>query len=155
MLLDDLNKVIIPEVENLGFLFWGIEVRSNHYSNSSLTICVFIDSSQGVSLDECEIVSQALSAVLDVESIFDHLYYLEVSSPGLDRRIFNIRQVKNFINSEVVVKLHDEYSSMKQRTFKAIILNTIGNKIILSKSGKEFSLYFNKIDKISIIPKFD
>lgn len=55
--------------------------------NSNLLLRVYIDKAGGVSHADCALVSEQLSAILDVEDIFPGRYVLEVSSPGLDRKL--------------------------------------------------------------------
>ena len=80
-----LQDVILPLVESLGYEFWG-----GYYGGEGhrALLRIFIDKTDGITIDDCQYVSQQLSAVLDVEDLISHRYILEISSPGLDRPKF-------------------------------------------------------------------
>lgn len=81
-----LTEMITAPVEALGYELVGIEfVR---YCTSTLRI--YIDSEDGINVDDCADVSHQVSAVLDVEDPITVAYNLEVSSPGLDRPMFTV-----------------------------------------------------------------
>jgi ribosome maturation factor RimP len=88
---EQLNKLIQPVVEALGFDFWGLEYISQG-KNSVLR--VFIDKEEGISVDDCAVVSRQVSGIMDVEDPITSEYNLEVSSPGLDCPIFTLEQFK-------------------------------------------------------------
>ena len=64
---------------------------------------LFIDKEGGVTLDDCSLISRQLSAQLDVEDPIEQRYTLEVSSPGLDRPLFNERDYARFAGRKVRV----------------------------------------------------
>ena len=66
---------------------------------------VFIDKSDGVTLNDCERAHQALGPALDVADPFPHAYTLEVSSPGLDRPFKRIQDYRRAIGKRVSLKL--------------------------------------------------
>ena len=80
-----LTELLAPTVESLGFELWGLELLS---PNRRPTLRVFIESSDGVTVDNCADVSRHLGGVLDVEDPIAGEYTLEVSSPGVDRLLF-------------------------------------------------------------------
>jgi len=92
---------------------------------------IYIDREAGVTLEDCEMVSRDLSAVLDVEDFIPHEYTLEVSSPGLDRTLHTPEHFKRFIGSGVRVKtflpingekvFHGELAGMKDSIVKLML----------------------------------
>ena len=68
---------------------------------------VFIDKSEGVTLDDCERAHKALGPALDVADPFPHAYTLEVSSPGLDRPFKRIQDYRRAIGKRVTLKLRE------------------------------------------------
>ena len=66
---------------------------------------IYVDSANGVNLDECAKVSRQISAVLDVEDPIQGHYYLEVSSPGIDRPLFTIDQCQGYLGKPVAIRL--------------------------------------------------
>ena len=62
---------------------------------------VYIDSSSGVNVDDCANISRQISSLLDVEGFLPERYVLEVSSPGLDRKFFEISQYSAYIGKKL------------------------------------------------------
>ena len=88
------HGLIASSVESLGYELWGVEYDPRGRGS---TLRIFIDSLTGISLDDCVTVSRQVSALLDVEDPIPEEYELEVSSPGVDRRLFNKKQYKSLI----------------------------------------------------------
>ena len=78
-----------PTVESLGCSIWGVEYLSQ---GKHTKLRLYIDRSEGVTVDDCADVSRHVSDVLDVEEILSAAYTLEVSSPGMDRILFKESQ---------------------------------------------------------------
>jgi len=95
--------LIRPTVEALDVDLWGVEhLIQGKYS----VVRVFIDKADvGISIEDCERVSRQISGILDVEDPIAGEYSLEVSSPGMDRPLFNIEQFEQYIGSEAMVRL--------------------------------------------------
>src|SRR5258708_2117053 len=68
------------------------------------TVRVYIDKSQGVSLEDCSAVSRMIEAALDAGDFIPHAYTLEVSSPGLERGLFSLKDFERFAGHKVKVK---------------------------------------------------
>lgn len=68
-----------------------------------------IDGPDGVSLDDCSTVSRQASAMLDVEDPITHAYTLEVSSPGLDRKLYDRDDYDRFAGHQVTVRMRPSY----------------------------------------------
>ena len=92
-----LTEMISAPVEALGFELVGIEFIRSHHS----TLRIYIDSDEGINVDDCADVSHQVSAVLDVEDPITVAYNLEVSSPGLDRPMFTAEHYVRFMGEEV------------------------------------------------------
>lgn len=81
--------------------------------NNEFYLRIYIDKEEGISLTDCEALSRRVSDVLDVEDPIDKAYYLEVSSPGLNRRLFTDEHFKKFVGREVLVKLNGNIEGKK------------------------------------------
>jgi ribosome maturation factor RimP len=98
----ELEELIEPTVVNLGYELSDLELKLGGRDG---IVRVFIDKPEGVDLTDCEIVSKQLSAVLDVEDPLPGHYTLEVSSPGLDRKLTKPSHFQRFLGETVRVKL--------------------------------------------------
>ncbi len=88
-----------------------------HVDFSQGRLRVFLDRPQGVTLDDCQRVSKQLSALLDVTEFGDSRYFLEVSSPGLDRELYGPKDYERFCGQLVRVT----FFSGEPRTQKTIV----------------------------------
>src|SRR5215471_19357994 len=69
-----------------------------------LVVRVVLDREGGVTLEDCEKVSRDVSPLLDAEAEISHSYHLEVSSPGLDRKLYSVEDAARFLGRAVRVK---------------------------------------------------
>ena len=99
----ELEMLLAPTVKALGCEIWGVEYRPRGRGRSALKL--YIDSADGVTIDDCERVSRQVSALLDVEDPIVDRYRLEVSSPGLDRVLFRREQYLANVGQCVDVRL--------------------------------------------------
>jgi ribosome maturation factor RimP len=142
-----LNDLLKPVVEALGFDLWGLEYISQG-KNSVLR--VYIDKEEGISVDDCALVSRQISGVMDVEDPITSEYNLEVSSPGLDCPIFTIEQFKQFIGGLVEVKLRYAYEG--RRKFKGQLVGVENEEdIVVHVDSHEYLLPIDAIDKANLI----
>lgn len=99
---EELAKLLEPAIEQLGYELSDLEVMLGGREG---VIRLFIDKADGVGLHDCETVSRQVSALLDVEDPVPGHYVLEVSSPGLDRRLTKLEHFQRFMGKDIRVKL--------------------------------------------------
>ncbi|HTN32379.1 MAG TPA: ribosome maturation factor RimP [Marinobacter sp.] len=145
-----LEDILRPVVEGLGYEFWGLEYRSRGHQSR---LCIFIDDAEnGISVDDCEKVSRQISGVMDVEDPIQTEYTLEVSSPGLDRPLFRLEQFEEFAGYQVQIRLRMAFEG--RRKFQGLIKGIEGDDVVVIADGHEYLLPFDSIDKANIIPVF-
>lgn len=145
-----LETIIEPIVTSLEYSLWGIEFISR--GRESL-LRIYIDSEEGITLDDCVKVSRQVSAVLDVEDPIADEYNLEVSSPGVDRPLFKLEQYVMMAGSMANIRLRMPFEG--RRRFKGVIKGVEDQDVILVADGHEFLLPIEVIEKAQIIPQFD
>lgn len=142
-----LVEMLKPVVEALGFEFWGLEYIPK---GKDSVLRIFIDSENGIHVDDCATVSRQVSGVMDVEDPISSEYNLEVSSPGLDRPLFTIEQFEKYIGGFVDVKLR--YAFEGRRKFKGKLVGVEdGEDIVVHVDNHEYLLPVDAIDKASLI----
>ncbi|AVD35536.1 ribosome maturation factor RimP [Clostridioides difficile] len=104
---------------------------------------VYIDKEEGISLNECELVSRELSPILDEKDPIKENYFLEVSSPGLDRALKKDRDFVRYQGRDVDLKLYKPLNGCKQFEGELVGL-TEDNNIKIIVNGKEIE--FNRKD---------
>ncbi|MDN2663889.1 ribosome maturation factor RimP [Psychromonas sp. 14N.309.X.WAT.B.A12] len=145
-----LTEMLAPSVEDLGYELVGIEyVRAGKHS----TLRIYIDQEEGILVDDCAAVSRQVSAIMDVEDPITNEYTLEVSSPGMERPLFNAAQYAAFIGEEVKIQLRMPIQN--RRRWKGVISNVDGEIVSISVEGKEERFALSNIQKANIVPKFD
>ena len=97
---------------------------------SQETLQVFIESMEGVTIEDCERVSRQISSVLDTENPLRDAYILEVSSPGIDRYLFELVQYQKYLGKKIKIKLFEPING--QRSF--------AGKLIAAESTEDIQL---------------
>lgn len=146
-----LEDLLEPVISSMEYEFVGLEYVSQGRHS---TLRVYIDSENGVGVDDCADVSRQLSAVLDVEDPIASEYALEISSPGLNRPLFKLSQYEQFIGEEVKFKTIKPQLENGQRKFKGIIIGIEKDNVIFDIENESLSIPFNNIDKANIVAKF-
>ncbi len=119
-----------PEITAMGFELLGIElIKNGHIS----LLRVYIDKFEGVNIDDCVLVSQQLTGLLDVKDPIKGQYNLEVSSPGIDRPLFTDEQLKKHIGHIVMIKLREKYRGKRKITG---VLEAVDNLEIIIKCNE-------------------
>ena len=151
MRTEELEIAIEPIVTGHGCELWGIELARG---KKRPTIKVFIDAIAGATIDDCEKVAKDLNYELALnEMFFDQDYLLEVSTPGIDRKIFKAEQLSAFIKEDFDLKLREMKNG--KRSLVAKLIN-IDNDEILFQSGEEkMILNFVDLDLCRLKPNFE
>jgi ribosome maturation factor RimP len=144
-----LVNLIEPLVEGLGYECVGIEYNP-HPKHGLLRI--YIDSANGILVEDCSKVSHQVSGVLDVEDPIQGNYQLEVSSPGAERPFFHIHQFEKFIGSTVFVSLYQAIADRKKIT--GVIEKVVDNIIILREADQVFEVPFEAMSKARLVPDY-
>ena len=144
-----LHDLLHPEITAMGFELLGIEL-SNSGSVSFLSI--YIDKSEGINIDDCVLVSQQITGLLDVNNPIKGKYNLEVSSPGLDRPLFTDEQLKKHIGQIVMIKLHEKYKGKRRIIGKIEAVEDL--EIVIKCNENKESIPLDLINKANLAAKF-
>ena len=134
-------------VTTMGYEFVGYEFgQENHHAIFRL----FIDNPGGVTLTDCSKVSYQVSAMLDVDDPIEGKYRLEVSSPGLNRRLFTLEQYEKQVGQRIKVRLHAPL--VERKNFAGVLQRIENGQIcLLLEEGNEVMLLFSDIEKANVI----
>ncbi|MFT6750770.1 MAG: ribosome maturation factor RimP [Candidatus Azotimanducaceae bacterium] len=146
---DELQSLIEPIVVSFEYDLWGLEyLTQGRYS----TLKIYIDSEKGVDVDDCAGISRQVGALLDVEDLIPSKYTLEVSSPGLDRRLFTIEQFDLFKGATVKLTLRSAYEG--KRKFRGILCGVEEGDVVLRVGDEEYLFPFEDVDRTIVVPVF-
>jgi ribosome maturation factor RimP len=145
---DELAKLLEPTIERLGYELSDLEVKLGGRGG---VVRIFIDRQDGISLDDCESVSQAVSALLDVEDPLPGQYNLEVSSPGLDRKLTKVEHFQRFAGETVKVQMRFPIEGRKR--FRGTLVSSNDENIVVEVDGEPHSLPMATIDTARLVPE--
>ena len=114
----------------------GVYIVDVSYSGGIL--CYYIDKDGGVGIDDCEAFSRKVEKLLDENDIIDTEYSLEVSSPGVDRKLTKEREFLYYIGREVEVKLYAARDGVKE--FSGILKGYSDKTALIDKDGEDMQL---------------
>lgn len=108
---DVVDSLVRERIKELGFELDEVEYIKEY---GSMVLTLYIDSPNGVTLDDCERVSRAVEPVLDENDPIEEAYYLSVSSIGLDRPIKKDKDFQRNIGNKLQVKLYAPVNKKKE-----------------------------------------
>ena len=145
---DELARLLEPTIERLGYELSDLDVKLGGRGG---VVRLFIDKSDGISLDDCEKVSLAVSALLDVEDPLPGEYNLEVSSPGLDRKLTKVEHFQRFAGETVKVQMRFPIEGRKR--FRGTLVSSNDENIVVEVDGEPHSLPMATIDTARLVPE--
>jgi ribosome maturation factor RimP len=146
MTRDELAQLLEPVVERLGYELVDLEVRLG----GDGLLRLYIDQPEGVDLEDCEKVSRAVSALLDVEDPLPGNYNLEISSPGLDRKLTKVEHFQRFMGE--TVKVQTRFPIEGRRRFRGTLVSSDDENIVVEVDGQSHSLPLKTIDTARLVP---
>lgn len=124
---EKIEELVRPITEDLMYELYHVEYVKE---NGDFYLRIYIDKESGrISLDDCEAVSRRVSDLLDTEDPIKEAYYLEVSSPGLNRGLYKEEHFRKFIGREVLVKLTSSINGSK--SIKGILKEVLEGSIVV------------------------
>ena len=145
-----LTQLLQPTVEAMGYALWGIELIS---PGKRPTLRLYIEADEGISVDDCAAVSHQVSGVLDVEDPISSEYTLEVSSPGIDRLLFEPAQYALYVGEPIEVRLRFPFEG--RRKFRGWLRGLEGDDVIVQVDDHEYLLPLKQIDRARVEPRLD
>ncbi len=133
-----------------GCVIWGVEYLS---AGKRARLCIYIDKPGGVSIEDCERVSQEAGDVLDLEGLIERGYDLEVSSPGLDRILFNTEQYAGSVGETLDVRLNFPLDGRKR--FVGRLAGVLDAQVLLDVDGADYALPIANVQRARVVPCFD
>lgn len=138
MIKDDINRIIQQAGENTGMMIYESSVL---LKGQDTKISVKIDKYGIISHEDCEVYSRELSSKLDESELVPN-YSLEVSSPGLNRKIRSFEEFRRFVNAPVKIIIEKEE---KREVIKGTLVAIENEFLRLMSEGKEITVEYKKI----------
>lgn len=136
--VETVTELCAPIAENMGLEIWDVRFEKE---GSSWFLRVFVDKEGGVTIDDCENFSRAIDPVLDEKDPIDQSYYLEVSSPGIDRELVKPQHFMQYLESVVDVKtirpvngVREFTGVLKQYSPEGALVETQNGEMLFNKT---------------------
>jgi len=148
---DKVLSIINPSIEDLGYELLGIEyVPSGKHS----ILRLYIDSEDGIGVDDCEIVSRQVSAIMDVEDPITGQYNLEVSSPGIERPLFVVAHYMRFLGHDVRLRTFRPIEGRRNFTGAIGSVSEKSNSLELVTELGPVTVDLDLIEKANLVAHF-
>lgn len=139
MVVERVKQLLEPVLEERGLTLVDVEMTAGKRP----VLRIYIYNPEGTSIDDCEWVSKRIGALLDVEDLIKTSYVLEVSSPGLDRKIKNPHEYDIFTGRQIKLKTS---RPLEERTvFKGILKGRDGEYVLVEEDGKTYRVPIDTI----------
>lgn len=128
---EKVENLIASEVEKIGYELYDVQYTKE---GKDYYLRIFIDKENGIDLNDCEKVSEAINPILDSADYIKEMYFLEVSSPGIERVLRKDKHLEQSIGKEIEIKLFKPIEKQKELTG---VLNKYDEKNIYIQLPKE------------------
>lgn len=135
-LVNEIYEMVKPIADEFNYDIYHIEYVKE---NGEFYLRIYIEKDSGITLSDCEALSRRVSDLMDEKDPIKDPYFLEVSSPGLNRTLFTEEHYKRFIGKEIMVKLTKSVDGKKN--IKGILKEVNEGSIVV------------KIDELINVPK--
>ena len=138
---NEIAELIKPTILSMGYELWGLNVGQQ---NNSLKFTLYIDSVNGINIDDCEKVSNQVTHLLDTEEVCGSEYVLEVSSPGFDRILMTKEHFSRYLKEKVKVKL--KWLVNNRKNIKGVIKEVTDDCVIINDEKESYEIKYDSID---------
>ena len=143
---EKVEQLVKDPIEKLGYSLYDVEYVKE---GPEYYLRIYIDKESGIDLNDCEKVSNEINEILDKADYIKEQYYLEVSSPGIERKLRKDKHLEQNISKNVEIKLFKkDNNGKKEYTGK---LKEFNQKEIIIETDKEIAIERKNIAQIKTI----
>ena len=146
----EIKKTVKLDIESIGYELLDMELS---YGPRSTKITVYIDHKSGIDIEDCTVVSKLISMTLDRDIFPEETYSLEVSSPGLNRKLILKEHYDKYIGKVIKLKLKNKMDNRKN--FKGELIERIDNTITIAQDNHKINIKLDAIDICRLVPNFN
>jgi len=144
-----IHELLQPGADALSYELVAVELTGSETS----IVRVYIDTPNGVTVDDCSKASRQFSAILDVEDPISNKYTLEVSSPGMDRPLAKPEHFIKVVGSDVKIKMATLVDG--RRRFTGQLVEATDEFAVVEVDGEQTELPYDEMDRARIVPVYD
>lgn len=145
---DAVREAILPTVTELGYRIWDITYAK---IGADYHLEITIDRDEGIQIEDCERVHRAIDPILDEVDPIEGFYYLEVSSPGIERELRTEEHILAFLGARVEAKLFSAKDGKRAIRGTLLSLSESGAVCIREDAGEEILLEKNEISRLATL----
>lgn len=143
---DKVREAIESTVVDLGYRIWDVTYQK---LGADYHLEITIDSDDGINIDDCEKVHRAIDPILDEKDFIEGFYYLEVSSPGIERELRCDEHIALSLGQKVEVKLFSAREGRK--SFVAILDSYEDGNVSFMLDGESITIPKSEISKMTTV----
>ena len=147
---DTVAALALPVVEGAGCTLWDVEYVKE---GTEWYLRVTLDSDSGIGIDDCERVSRAINPIIDEANPIEDFYYLEVSSPGIERVLRRPEHFAASIGCDVEIRLFAP-DERKKKAYGGKLEAYDGKTVTISCGTEKITIPSEKISKIQTVYDF-
>ena len=144
------SELIAPVADQLGYEIWDVEFLKE---GTRRILRVTIDCEEGITIEDCEKMHRAIDPILDEADPIECAYYLEVSSPGIERELRTDRHIEACLGCRAEIRLYAPVDGTK--VFSGTLASYEDGKVTLETAGGERAFARRDIAKIQTLFEFD
>ena len=145
---EKVRELIEDAVNGLGYSVWDVEYSK---IGTERHLEITIDSENGIDINDCEKVHRVIEVIIDEADPIDEMYYLDVSSPGLERNISTAEHFEKCVGEVIEMKLFAALDGKKSIVGELIGYDTVSDKItVKEKSGNEYTVDRKLVSKANV-----
>ena len=145
---NELIELLEPVVTALGYEMLGIEYFKQKEGS---ILRLYIDNDAGVTIEDCTRVNHQIIGVLDVHDPIKEKYFLEISSPGMNRPLFTLEQFQRFLGQKVKMKLREKIED--RRKISGVIKAVEKTTVLVGDGGVDYLIPVDVIDSAHLVPE--
>lgn len=147
--IDDIEEIVRPVAESMGLDLVDVElIRDGGYNY----IRIYVENLESdTSIDDCVEVSRKVEESMD--ELIDDKFFLEVSSPGLERPLKKEKDFLRFKGQKIILKTNKKINDKK--VFEGILNNFVDNKIFITENGEKLEFLLKEVKKVNLIFEFE
>lgn len=144
---EKVEKLLEPMIQSIGYELYDVEYAKE---GKNFFLRIFIDNEKGIDLNDCEKVNDAITDILDEENYIKEQYFLEVSSPGIERVLKKDKHLNQNIGNQINIKLFKKDEN-GNKEYEGTLKEFDDLKIIIEQEEKEIQIERKNISQIKTI----
>ena len=143
-IIERVKELLQPLIEERGLKLVDVE----YITAGKPVLRIYVYNPEGTSIEDCEWISRRIGALLDVEDLIPVSYILEVSSPGLDRKLKNKEEYEIFKGRDVKIITKEPING--KNVYEGVLKGLEDDNVLLQENGKIIKIPLEKISKANL-----